>query len=268
MKLIVRWVLAAFSLLLAGCATNGYSDFYREIPGETQEVIEATRVAPAPDEPPLEHVATFDDLATYQRKGYFPIGYSSFSGTSGEDDEDALEVGQMVAADMVVVIHPKYRGSRRVDVPLTLPTATTSQTNGTATVYGSGGSANVYSNSTTTTYGSQTTYIPVTLKRYEYGAVYLVKRRQLLGAQFRDLNNEERSRLQTNRGVVVVVVVDGTPAYESDVLTGDIIVSVDGTPVAGVDGLRQMLQGKHGQLIEMSILRGGSTIVKSLKLLD
>lgn len=80
-------------------------------------------------------------------------------------------------------------------------------------MYGSGGTANVYGSSTTTTYGSRTTYVPVTTHRYDFQAIYLVKSKYALGAQFVALSDEERAQIQSNRGVKIIEVVNDTPAF-------------------------------------------------------
>ena len=110
-------------------------------------------------------------------------------------------------------------------VPVTSPTTSTSHTSGTATAIGSGGTATAFGNSTTTTYGSQTSYVPMTVNRYDYGAAYFVKWRYILGAVWRDLTNEERTSLQSNSGIYITLVVDDTPAFRNDVLVEDIIVN-------------------------------------------
>lgn len=253
------------ALLVAGCATtNGYRDFYTGTPGVYPE-----RSAPPPSEPLVARAAGFEGIAeAYARKGYAPIGHSSFSSGRDERESDAIEVGKEVGADLVVLINPEYAGSETTSIPITTPTSTTSHTSGTATAYGAGGTTTAYGNATTTTYGSKTTYVPMTVHRYEYGAVYLVKYRYILGARWRDLTDDERRELQTNRGVYVMSVVDGSPAYESDVLPGDVIVAIDGKVASGGDGFNSLVQANRGRAVELTIARQGKVISKSVSLLE
>ena len=219
--------------LLSGCASD-YAKFYRGTPNAPPDVVAKNRIAPAPKTPSLEHAggvpATY---AAYGRRGYALIGYSSFS--SGHRGVGRCRgcSGAEVGADFVVVLDPKYAGSVSTTVPITTPTSTTSYTTGSATAYGAGGPVTAYGNATTTTYGTQTNYIPMTIHRFDYGALYLYKRHWRFGANYRDLNDDERRGLQSNKGVAVVMLVDGSPAYRSDVLVGDIILAVDGQPVYG-----------------------------------
>jgi hypothetical protein len=255
--------------LLAGFATNDYEKFYSSRPGTTAADIAATRASPQPDKPEVVYAAGFDGIAdAYSRKGYFAIGSSSFSSGHNEREKGAIEQAEEIGADLVVIINPKFAGSQTTSVPITTPTTSTSYTNGTATAYGPLGTATAFGNATTTTYGSQTTYVPMTVNRYDYGAMYFVKKRYKFGATFRDLDDEERRALQTNRGVFINTIVDGSPAYVSDILPGDIVVSVNGQSVNGSTGFTEILKPNAGRTVEITIVRRGETIVKSVSLLE
>jgi PDZ domain len=263
----MRAVLVLSALLVAGCA-SGYSQFYKAAPGATPDAIARVRSGPAPKEPALVHDGgnSSDVLAAYVRQGYVAIGYSSFNSGHRESDANAVSQGEKVGADLVVVFDPRYTGSVTSSVPMTTPTSSTSYTSGTASAYGSGGMATAYGNSTTTTYGSQTTYVPMTVHRFDYGALYLIKRHYIFGANFRDANDDERRTLQSNKGVYVVSVVNGTPAFKADVLVGDMIIAIDDAPVFGQQGCFDLLGQKRGQTIKVSIVRGGQTLTKTVPL--
>ena len=57
-----------------------------------------------------------------------------------------------------------------------------------------------YGNSTTTTYGTQTTYMPTTIHRFDCGAMYLYKRHVIFGANYCDPTDDEHRALQSNKG--------------------------------------------------------------------
>lgn len=264
----MRAILMLLVLLISGCATNGYAKFYTSAPGVTPEIIASNRSAPPPAEPQVARAAEFDGLIdAYARKGYAAVGISSFSSGRNERDGDAIEQGKKIGADLVVVINPAYVGSQTTAIPITIPTTTTSQTSGTATAYGTEGTATAYGNSTTTTYGSRTTYVPMTVNRYEFGALYFVKRRYSLGANYRDLTDEERRQLQSNRGAYVISVIDDSPAYESDILPGDVIVALNGQAANGHDGLSDLVKASEGRAVELTIIRQGVRLSKSVSLL-
>jgi membrane-associated protease RseP (regulator of RpoE activity) len=265
----MRSMLSIVAALLAGCATSGYSQFYRSM-GETPAAIAQARAAPPPKVPALEHaVGPGPQIqAAYGRRGYAMIGYSSFNSGHSETDEEALDQGAKVQADLVVLIDPHYTGSLTSTLPIATPTTQTSYTNGSATAYGPGGPpVTAYGSSTTTTYGSETSYVPITVNRFDYDALYFIRRGHwVFGASCRDANDAEHSALQSNRGAYVLWVVDGTPAFKSDVLAGDMIVAIDGAPVYGYQGLTDLLQQKRGQKADVAIVRNGQPITKSVQL--
>ena len=264
--------MVIFSALLGslvGCATDGYRQFYTPLPGVTPQKIAEMRGGQPVSDPQVTHLAgRFDENVQreYMKKGYQLIGYSSFTSGHRQDDDDAVDQGKKLGADLVVLVEPEYAGSVTTSVPFTTPTATTSYTTGSATAYGTGGSAVAYGNSTTTTYGTNTTYVPMTVNRYQYAALYLVKGKFHLGVRDRDLSDQERQALQSNHGAYVIAVVDGSPAYENDILPGDIVSAVDGLKVDGASNLNELLAARVGQSVELTIVRQGKTISKTIPL--
>ena len=266
-KLIHVLIAISASLSIVGC-TNGYSQFYTPAPGATPEVISATRASAAPQNPAIERSAfgnTEQLLAAYAKRGYLVIGESSFNSGERVSDEDATKQGQAVGADLVLIFVPQYTGSVTSSVPITTPTTNTSYTTANATAYGPGGPVSAYGNATTTTYGSNTTYIPVTVDRSDYGAIYFVKGRFQIGAFVRNLNDLERQLLQTNQGVVVLTIVDDSPAYKADVLPGDMIIAMDGERVSNQEGFTRMASARTGRSIKLSLIRQGRSIEKNLQ---
>lgn len=266
-----RIVFASLLLLtVVGCATtDGYREFYTPVPGITPENVAEMRAAPPASTPQVAHLAgRFDENAQreYGRQGYKVIGYSSFTSGYRQDDDNAVDQAKKVGADFVLILGSEYAGSVTASVPLTTPTATTSFTNGMATAYGTGGSAVAFGNSTTTTYGTSTSYVPMTVNRYQYGALYLVKWRCNLGVNYRDLSDQERQELQTNRGVYVMTIVDGTPAYASDILPGDVITAIDGSGIGGPANFSELVSTRVGRTVELAIIRQGKTISKTVSL--
>jgi S1-C subfamily serine protease len=69
------------------------------------------------------------------------------------------------------------------------------------------------------------------------------------------------NRLDKNTGVYVYEVVADQPAYNNEILTGDIIVSFNGRPVGTVDELHQLMNADViGRAVELEVLRNGRKI--------
>lgn len=253
--------------LLAGCV-SGYEQFYRPNTAITSETLATHRVAPAPAVPLADHVGSYSPqmVATYESNGYFPIGYSDFTSGMRQFGDGALSQGKKVGADLVVEIDPRYAGQVSTVLPISTPTTSTSYTTGTATAYGPYGSTTAYGNSTTTTYGTQTNFVPVTIQRVEYGAIYFVKIKTGWGVLATMLSDEQRQQLQSNHGLNINVVVRGSAAFESDILPGDILLTMAGEPVSMPDELHNIESRHLGQTVSVSLYRGGQVISKQTTL--
>ena len=70
----------------------------------------------------------------------------------------------------------------------------------------------------------------------------------------RDLTPEEISRFETQRGFGVVVVRDGSPAYNANILPGDIIIQVNGVP-ADIPNWKAAM--KSGPNLAVKLFRNG-----------
>lgn len=122
--------------------------------------------------------------------------------------------------------------SRTVNIPLTTPTTSTSNTNGNLSVSGTGGYGNANYSGTTTTYGSQTTYIPLTVNRFNKTAAYFAPMaKRGIGVMMRDAEPAEIARYETRHLGIVRAVRDGSPADKADILEGDVILSINGQPL-------------------------------------
>lgn len=258
----------AIVLLISGCA-SGYSTHYTPATGATPEAISANRAALPPETPHLEHSAQTngDAIASeYAKQGYSIIGYSFFNTGQRESEKDALQQGKKVGADLVVILNPKYTGSITSNVPITTPTTSTSYTSGSATAYGSSGAVNAYGSSTTTTYGSATTYVPVTTHRSDYGAIFFVKIRVKFGMVVRDLNDDEIKKFKTNHGIIVSTIIKDSPAFVADILPGDRIKTIDNTNILTSENAAEVLKNSKSESIEIVIERDGMQIKKLVSL--
>lgn len=219
---------------------------------------------PSVERGPFGNSETF--FASYAKRGYLMIGQSWFNSGPGETEAAAVQQGQAVGADLVYVINPKYSGSVTRSMPFTTPTTSTTYSSGTATAYGRGGPMTAYGSGTSTTYGTQTTFIPITVQRTDYGAIYFARVRFGLGAFFRDSTDAERKQIQSNRGAVISLIVDNTPAFNADLLVGDLLVELDGITVSNAEELDGLLSQRRGKQVTFSFFRNDQRMQKTVQL--
>jgi len=241
---------------MAGCAVvpNPYEKYYSDKTGGP-EIARASGVKVF-SEPPrlLQGTDPNADFQAMVGEGYAMLGYSAFNGKEFPTDL-ALEQARKIGATRVIVYH-KYteteHGATAVSVP-TFGTAIT-RTPSLGTI-------------SSTAVGSTTAVVPTSMRRYEQSASYWAPIPPgVLGVSARDLNPEERAKLQSNKGVRVIGVVKRSPAFQADILKDDIIKTVAGSEVDDLQGFRAQLKAHAGQRVVLTIIRGDQAISKSVQL--
>ena len=64
-----------------------------------------------------------------------------------------------------------------------------------------------------------------------------------------------------DQGALIASLEEGGPGATAGLIVGDIIIEVAGTPVTGPDTLRTALASRHGETVELTLLRGGAKLV-------
>jgi hypothetical protein len=257
MRIIAGLLLA---LLLSGCE-NPYRKYYQPNAGMTPEILAQRRVAPPPERPEVYRGNDPNsDLAALMDDGYAVIGHSSFNGTA-ENENAMVEQAKAVGADRVV-IYGKYARTIQTAMPLTVPTTQTSTTTGT--VFGSGGMATV--SGYTTTHGSETTYVPISIDRYDFLAYYLVKIRYSFGAHYRNLTTSESQQIGSVNGVTLIGIAHGSPAAAAGFVPGDIITKVNDQAVVDMKQFQQLLTENQGKATKLTMFRSGKLVERTITL--
>jgi hypothetical protein len=244
-------IVGAFAfVLLAGCA-NPYEDFYHPT------LDTKTLKSYVPSSAPLAIYTTNDfpkDVDALIRRGFTPIGNSSFNAASNQVSERQLRSQADAVHAQVVLISSHYTNTVTGAVPLTLPQ--------TSTTYISGS----FGTATATTYGTETTMMPYSVQRSDFGAVYFVKVRQRVGIIPAPLDDATRKRIGTNSGVFVRLVVDGSPAFVADIFPGDILLSVNSDRIQSPDQYIQLVNQYEGQTATFHLNRDGQAIEKTFRI--
>ncbi len=260
MRIKLILVTSAISIL-AGCAST-HEKFYQQFTNPNDQ--EFLRLA-ANEEVKLVKVEDVrQGINEYASRNYAVIGQSAFNG-GYEDERKIRDLAKKIGAP-VVLVNIKYTNTNTATVPLTMPSSSKTYNSGMLSGYGGFGT---YSG-TSTTYGS--TVIPFTTsqQRYDQVAVYLMQRKTKprLGIGFRNLSVEERKANERNAGVIVVGVVEDTPAFRSNVIDGDLIVSIAGNGVISEAGFKVQIDAipKGNQVVPLEVIRNGARKILSLNL--
>jgi hypothetical protein len=193
------------------------------------------------------------DVEAMWKRGFAPIGYTSFSTGNGKIS-DAQRLAKKLRARYYIAL-TELTSSSVTNVPLTLPNSTTSTTNGNFSTTGTLGYNSGTYTGTTTTYGTQTTYFPVRVNRYDKLGIYFAEvPRTGTGIRPRDLTKDEISKFETQRGFGVLYIRDGSPAYNANILPGDVVVKVNGAPA---DLQVWMAAVKSDAPMKVSLFRNG-----------
>jgi PDZ domain len=254
--------------IAAGCITawatpavaDDYAKFYQAAPAGSVALLPST--AP-PELLPSTGDLDADRLRLWQQ-GYGMVGASSFNGTV-RDPAKALKFARQIRARYVIVASGDV-AETQAEIPFTMPTVTQSTTNGNVEMHGPGGQVGGTFGARTTTTGTQTTGIPFTVRRADQvAAFFCAVERKGSGVFGRPLDDAERITLGTNRGLKVLSVRDGSPAYDADIVPGDIITTVNGQPFA-LDAWNAAMRRPPGESTSIGISRGGAIRTVSVKI--
>jgi len=255
------------ALLLGGCA-NGFTKFYQDKTGSLPAVV-AARMQPYSGS---TNIYSSNDLqrdeADLIRRGYIAIGEAAFQAGGNVSKSQLMEQAKRVGAD-IVICSSKFDHAEQAYVPVLNyqpgQTSTTySSGTATASAYGSNGGA-VYGSgqyngsSTTTTPGTFTTSeVPVTVRRYDYAAIFWRRGRPpVLGVSAINLPDNIRMALKRNTGALISVVLDDSPAFRANLIPGDILIKIDETSIDSALQLSGCLPSFAGKDCVLTVLREG-----------
>lgn len=248
------------TLFLCGCA-NPYAKYYKDTTNGIDLASNSNYELPT-SRPKLIKKTDHDETATRLKiEGYQMVGYSSFWGVES-DEEKAIDHAEQIKASLVLLTR-KYRNSESGSMPLVLPNTRTSSSNFSGNV----GGTNYYGTGTTTTYGTQTTYIPYTNHYYNYLVSYWIKQKTFrLGTEPRELTDAEKTELNSNKGIAVNLVTKHTSAYEADILKNDLIVKLADDLVDDIPSFYKLLDKYEGSTIKITLVRKGQITTKEVRI--
>jgi S1-C subfamily serine protease len=82
-----------------------------------------------------------------------------------------------------------------------------------------------------------------------------------IGAQTVAIPPKQREVAGAAEALLIVDVKDGSPAADAGLLVGDLLLSLDGQPVASPEDLLDLLSGERvGRVLPLRLLRGGTPV--------
>lgn len=232
---------------LAGCQ-SGYSKFYIDEIGGAKALLappsetEELRIFETSGDWHLDRDNAFVD-------GYILIGSASFTAAGVGRDQLANQAEEVGAS--VVFRGSEYSSTRSYVAPYTTTQAVTTYHSGS--VYGGGGSGSYSGYSTS--YVPQTTYVPRTVTRYRYRALFFAKMRpSCLGMLPYEPDEATRRQLQVPPSLMIATIRNGSPLAEAGAIEGDIFLRFNDRPVGT---MRDLFPIPSNQDVEMIVFRDG-----------
>jgi S1-C subfamily serine protease len=102
--------------------------------------------------------------------------------------------------------------------------------------------------------------MPYQFDRNNYDATFWVKRdtsKIMLGINPGALSDAQKHQLQRNSGIVAAVVVNGTPAFQANILEGDILLKVNDEDLIEPATMVAQMEKYAGQKVIFQTLRDG-----------
>jgi len=265
----VPLTLLSLALLVGGCA-NPYIRNYQPASSGTRGILsEKTELTDLVGEPRL--VSTTDpkaDALKMRENGYVLLGRSKFK-ASPVNEKMALEQARKVGAD-VVMVSKKYVGTQSETLPMSVwnPGQRVEQTERVVIQEGNQAPKFIDRVVTTTTEGEyHTTYVEQNVEYFDYSASYWAKAKPpVFGVNVRALDDASRTRLGTNKGVQVRVVIKNSPAYDADILRGDILMSFNKVEVRDPDHFFALVDRARGKTVPVLLDRDGQQLKKDVTL--
>lgn len=245
---------------VAGCA-NPYGTYYESMLERWPNSRAMLMASPEAENPQL--VTTNDrraDLQTMLQNGYLLIGKATFR-SARINEAQALEQARKVGAD-VVLTNQEYVATVTQSVPITewLPARQLTTTERYTTRNNPDSPPVIAERVITRTLEGEAyvRYVPQDIDYYDYSATFWKKARPyVFGVLVQALDDATKLRLQTNRAVIVTVVVNRSPAFAADVLRGDIITHFDRAPVLDPADFFEKVNTQAGRQVTVTIIRNG-----------
>ena len=210
-----------------------------------------------------------EEVHHLEEQGYAIIGNLAVQGPAISQSQ-LTEQAKIVGA-AIVLCSSEFSGTQQGVRPIVTyqpgQTYTTSESGMVnANAYGSGGYASgfgTYSGSATTTSSGtyNTQYVPYQYNTYRTVASFWRQLKPaIFGVRCGPVPEDLRISLQRNTGAYVSAVIQDSPAFKANILTGDIIIQIADTPVSSMQETSEPIRAHAGQKIPFKVIRNGQIL--------
>jgi hypothetical protein len=232
---------------------NPFGDNYAPQP----EIGGASLLPPPPS--PALYRGTADDKADQRamiESGFLPLGVSNFSDAGAADPHQAVVQARRIGAAAVVLYGPVKDSPDAGVAPLPF------RPRPVGGVAGKGSAPAADTGGAEATIGSLPPRSPT-----DHAAIFWAKsQRPVLGIASRPLDDQEKSRLMRNDGIVVSLVTNDSPAALAHIQQGDVIVSIDGKAILDPLAVPAFLKSIAGRKVHIGLLRNGTPLAVDVQL--
>lgn len=206
------------------------------------------------------------DARSLRENGYILLGRSKFR-SSPVNENEALAEARKIGAEVVMVKHAYVKSvTRSVPVTQYVPGQVIQTIDQTVVQNGDKPAKIIDHTSTSVSNGEfQMSYMEESTDFYDYSATYWAKARPFaFGVHVKELDQQTKVELGTNKGVLVRVVVKGTPAYDADLLGGDVLRSLNNEEITDPDQFFALVKKYEGQKVSVAVYRSGQNLTKEV----
>lgn len=253
---LIRRALIGLGLVCLSTSNAAFAGpFEKYFQGASNAEISALTLPPQ-QPPQLMITSNLDgEVRRLIENGYEIIGSSAFVGPMTEPKK-SLKIAKKIKAE-IVLYGSSYESTKSGAMPMLLPNNSTTTVNGN--VYGGGGAGGF--GGTVNTFGTKAMVVPFSVDRYNQTAVFFAKLRPEkigLGIRLGTLEPHQARSLGTSKAIVVSYIIRNSPAFEADLLSDDIILTMAGRDISSSEKMRQVKVEFAGKTVPVEIMRGGS----------
>ena len=88
----------------------------------------------------------------------------------------------------------------------------------------------------------------------------------VFGTHIRELTPEIKQQIESNKGMLIYAVIKGSPAFEADILKGDVLRKIGDVSVFDQESFQRALSNYEGKETDVTLFRGNKELHKLVKL--